>query len=90
MGHLNPPSVPALRPFPAITGDTLVWFVNRVLKGFIAFSALVSISSAYIMLLKIKLSVRYVLPHSPLIFLQQRKDNLTWYYLIRPVEIFLN
>lgn len=65
MGHLNLPSIPALHRFPAIADDTLVWFVNRVLKGRIAFDALASLSSARIMFLKIKLSVRYLLPRFP-------------------------
>lgn len=69
---------------------TLVWFVNRFLKGFGAFDALASISPTGIMLLEIKLSIRYLLPQSPFIVLQSKRDSMTCYYSIISVEIFPN
>lgn len=81
---------PTLLLFPSIAADSSSLVCKQVYKRISAFDGLESTSPTCIMLLKIKLSVRYVLPHSLFIILRSRKDSLTCDYPIIPVEIFLN
>lgn len=90
MRHLSPASIPPSASALQKLAIALIWFVNRFLKEIAAFDTLGVTSSTCMTLLEIKLSVRYLLPRSLFIILRSRKNSLTCYYLITPVEIFLN